>query len=259
MRAKGRRGQAGSVSPHGLDSTITAPSRSKTSGRIALSGRGSVRRPLVTGGRAAGRDWAAGGAAGPSRGQTWFLVSRIRHWGKRLRGVGGEKGRCGDFIVPDCGRSSQFQAPFWPSSRIVLLLRTKLPNLIPRRGVVAGETVQVGHVRRRDDDGIPLLAAERRLACKETSASRASVDDLGIPDSRSLAQNSAALTITSVVITGSSTPPAGSTARDQLIVFTSDIMFDAKAAVRRDLWRHRPRGCGTTRWIRLQCIEKSNG
>ena len=54
------RGQVGSVSPDALDSTIGTPSRSKISGRIALSGRGPVRRPAELGGRAAGR-------AGPPR------------------------------------------------------------------------------------------------------------------------------------------------------------------------------------------------
>ncbi len=59
VRATGLRGQVGSVSPDALDSTIVTPSRSKTSGRIALNGRGPVRRPFEIGGRAA----RAGGAA----------------------------------------------------------------------------------------------------------------------------------------------------------------------------------------------------
>ena len=105
----------------------------------------------------------------------------------------------------------------------------------------------------------PWLAGERRLACKDDSAWTASVDDVGILDRRTPAQNSAALTIASVILTGSSTSSVGSTAPVRLIDFTSDSMLVAEAAVRRDLRRHRPRGCGTARWIGLQCIKKSNG
>ena len=53
VRATGLRDQVGSVSPDALDSTIRTPSRRKTSGRIALIGRGLVRRPFEIGGRAA--------------------------------------------------------------------------------------------------------------------------------------------------------------------------------------------------------------
>ncbi len=55
VRAVGHRDQVGSVSPDGFDCTIVTPSRSNTSGRIALSGRSPVRRPLEIGGRATWR------------------------------------------------------------------------------------------------------------------------------------------------------------------------------------------------------------
>jgi hypothetical protein len=38
-----------------------------------------------------------------------------------------------------------------------------LPDLIPDLGVDSGETIRVRKVRRRDRDGIPRLAGERRL------------------------------------------------------------------------------------------------
>ena len=40
-------------------------------------------------------------------------------------------------------------------------------DLIPSLGVDSGESVQVRQVRRRDGDGIPGLAGERRLAGKD--------------------------------------------------------------------------------------------
>src|SRR5262249_34990258 len=52
------RGQVGSASPDALDSTIVTPNRSRSSGRIALSGRGPGRRPAEFSGGA-----ARGGAA----------------------------------------------------------------------------------------------------------------------------------------------------------------------------------------------------
>ena len=61
----GRRGQVGSVSPDGLDSTMVTPSRSKSSGRMALSGRGPVRRRPKFGGGAAAGDGGAVGRPGP--------------------------------------------------------------------------------------------------------------------------------------------------------------------------------------------------
>ncbi len=42
-----------------------------------------------------------------------------------------------------------------------------LTDLIPSLGVDSGETVQVRQVRRRDGDGIPRLAGERRLSGKD--------------------------------------------------------------------------------------------
>ena len=58
------RGQVGSASPDALDSTIVTPNRSRSSGRIALSGRGPGGRPMDFGGRAAGRDRVAAGEVG---------------------------------------------------------------------------------------------------------------------------------------------------------------------------------------------------
>jgi hypothetical protein len=47
-------------------------------------------------------------------------------------------------------------------------LPCKMPtDLIPSLGVDSRETVQVRQVRRRDGDGIPWLAGERRLAGKD--------------------------------------------------------------------------------------------
>ena len=45
----------------------------------------------------------------------------------------------------------------------------RLPDLIPGLGVDSGETVRVRQNPRRDADGIPWLAGERRLAGKNGS------------------------------------------------------------------------------------------
>jgi hypothetical protein len=62
---------------------------------------------------------------------------------------GGEiRGRCFAFLV-----SLSCKMPIWSD---------------PSMGVDSRETVQVRQVRRRDGDGIPWLAGERRLAGKDS-------------------------------------------------------------------------------------------
>ena len=56
-------------------------------------------------------------------------------------------------------------------------------------------------LRRRDGDGILWLAAERAWPARMASASRASGDAVMVPDFRVMAQNSAVLTVASVVRT----------------------------------------------------------
>jgi len=84
----------------------------------------------------------------------------------------------------------------------------------------------------------------------------ASGDDIGMPDRSKKAQHSAPLKIASIIKTNCSKPPAGSTARGQLTGFTTGTLFDAKAVVRRGLWRYRPQGSRTPRGIGLDCVEK---
>ena len=75
-----------------------------------------------------------------------------------------------------------------------------LPDLSPSLGVDSRETGQVRQVRRRDGDGIPWLAGERRLAGRDAIGIE-SVErrrGVGMPKCRRKAQNSAALIIASV-------------------------------------------------------------